>query len=270
MNRSCGRSAALILAAFLFVVVPAAAATQTGRFEKTLKVSAPVELDVDTGAGKVTVRAGDASSVRIVGTLRTVDVWSSERAARAIREVEANPPVEQKGNYVRVGHLFGELRKGIQISFEITVPAETSVRIKTGLGDVVVKGVRRGVRVDTGAGSIWLEGVGGEIWADTGLGDVDVRAAAGAVRVKSGAGSIKMEGRPGGTWRLDTSLGNITVRVAPGAAFEVRAKTALGSIHSRHTIEIRDALLSSEARGKVRGGGALLDLSTGAGSIHIE
>jgi DUF4097 and DUF4098 domain-containing protein YvlB len=244
--------------------------TRTGRFEKTFKVNAPVELDVDTGAGKVTVRVGDSSSVRVIGILRAVDMWSSERAARAIREVEANPPVEQKGNFIRVGHLFGELRKGIQVSFEISVPPETAVRAKTGLGDIVVEGVRRGVRADTGAGSLWLSGLKGEIWVETGLGDVEVRNAAGVVRVKSGAGSIKVEGIPGGTWRLDTGLGNVTVRMESTASFDLRAKTGLGSIHSRHPIEIRDALMSSEARGKVRGGGPLIDISTSAGSIHIE
>ena len=40
----------------------------SGRFERTLDVSGPVTLDVETGSGRIEIRRGATTQVRVVGT----------------------------------------------------------------------------------------------------------------------------------------------------------------------------------------------------------
>jgi hypothetical protein len=262
------RAAALL---FALALPGAAAAEVTGRFERTLQVTGRVELDVDTGAGKISVRAGRAGAVRIVGQIRAMDVWDRSSAESRIRGIEKDPPVAQQGNIIRVGHALNrELRKGISINFEITVPADARLHAETGLGDILADGLRGDVRAETGAGSIFISNCAGEVQAGTGLGGIEVRGAKSAVRAKTGSGNLTVEGAPAGIWKLETGLGNVSVRVEEKSAFDVEAHTGLGSVHTRHPLEVRGDWTSSEVRGKVRGGGPLIQISTGLGSIHID
>ncbi|PYU97983.1 MAG: hypothetical protein DMG26_19860 [Acidobacteria bacterium] len=99
---------ASLAAALLFVATTAVArAAAEGSFERTLKVTGPLELDVSTGAGHIDVRTGDSSTVRIRGTIRASSGgWrsSDDDAERKVRYLESNPPIEQSGNYVKIGH----------------------------------------------------------------------------------------------------------------------------------------------------------------------
>src|SRR5438132_11118122 len=85
------------LAAALLLVATTAVgrAAAEGSFERTLKVTGPVELDVSTGSGHIDVRTGDSSTVRIRGTIRASSGrWlSSDADAKSnARYVARNPP----------------------------------------------------------------------------------------------------------------------------------------------------------------------------------
>jgi hypothetical protein len=50
-----------------------------------------------------------------------------------VHAIESNPPIQQNGNVIRIGHMEDpELRRGISVSYEVTVPAETKLRSQTG------------------------------------------------------------------------------------------------------------------------------------------
>jgi hypothetical protein len=53
----------------------AAASTPQGHFEKTFQVSGPVDLEVQTRSGDITVRSGPAGSVSIRGKIYVGDRW---------------------------------------------------------------------------------------------------------------------------------------------------------------------------------------------------
>ncbi len=60
-----------------------------GRFERTLSVSGPVDLEVLTGSGRIEVRAGSSSVVQVIGVIRARDDWRSS-AQEKVRYLEAN------------------------------------------------------------------------------------------------------------------------------------------------------------------------------------
>jgi len=314
----------------MLAVAPSFAAdiTAEGSFERTLKVSGPVNLDVTTGSGRINVRAGEPGTVRVLGTIRAGTGWHIDRAeAEAkVRRLEANPPIEQNGNVVRIGRIEDEdLRRNVSISYELVVPAETRLRSETGSGSQTIDGIRGPLEASAGSGGLKISNIGAEAHAstgsggieldtiqgnvhastgsghirgtriaggvngntgsgnveleqtapgndeiETGSGSVEVRGLRGSLRVRTGSGRITAQGEPTGEWRLHTGSGSVTVRLSQQAAFDLYARTSSGRIHTNHPITVEGTLNRREVRGKVRGGGHLVDVSTSSGSVEIE
>ena len=211
---------------------PAMAADSQGHFDRTLTVTGPVDLDVQTGSGDITVRPGDSGKVEIHAKIHA-NGWGDVDAR--IQEIEKNPPIEQSGNTIRIGHIENhDLLRHISISYEVIVPAETKLHSESGSGDVEVKGV------------------------------------SGAAKVSTGSGSITAQGDPKGDWRLRTGSGNVTVDFPKQASFNVVARTSSGNIETTHEITIQGKISPRELQGKVGAGGPVVELSTSSGSIQIR
>ena len=265
--------------------------TVKGSFERTLKVSGPADIDVNTGSGNITVRPGDGSTVRIVGTIHAWARWlDGEGAARErVRRLEAKPPIEQNGNVIRIGHIEErELQRNVGISYEITLPADSRVRTNTGSGDIDLSGIRGPagantgsgnitiasstgeIRASTGSGNIRLDLAGGDVRASTGSGNIHASGLTGALRASTGSGNITAEGKPGSAWDLETGSGDVTARLSFDAGFEVDAHTGSGGIRTNHPITMLGTFGKDTLRGTVRGGGPRLVIRTGSGGIRIE
>ncbi|MGO4882546.1 MAG: hypothetical protein ACLP59_17185 [Bryobacteraceae bacterium] len=134
--------------------LPSAVAQREGSFDRTLTVNGAVDLTVETSSGRIQVRPGDTSTVRIHGEIRADNEFSGGDGAR-IHEIETNPPITQTGNTVRISLPADErLRRHISISYEVVVPQQTRLRAHTGSGSESVEGihgpVERGDRLGIG------------------------------------------------------------------------------------------------------------------------
>jgi len=287
----------------------ASARAAEGSFERTLSVSGPVEMDVSTGSGSIEIREEGSGKVHIRGRIRSSNGWftSSRRTEERIRALEENPPIEQNGNYIRIGHIRDrDLRRNISISYEITVPAETkldsnsgsgSQRIRgisgpleanagsgsltieeiengvdadTGSGSIDIRSVSGGVIADAGSGSVVLEDVSGHIEVETGSGGVRINRARGSLDVQTGSGGIRAYGKMEGEWRLKASSGDVHIRLSKAASFDFDCRTSSGGIQSDHPVTIQGRMSRNELSGSVGGGGDLLHVRTSSGDIRIE
>src|SRR5580700_7650204 len=95
----------LVALAASLAASPTFALDSQGHFDRTLTVTGAVDLDVQTGSGEITVRTGDSSKVEIHGRIHANHGWFGADAEQRIHEIEANPPIEQNGNTIRVGHI---------------------------------------------------------------------------------------------------------------------------------------------------------------------
>jgi len=283
-----------------------------GKFERTLKVTGPVDLDVSTGSGKIEVRAGSSSVVRIYGLIKARDDWRSS-AQEKVRYLEANPPIEQSGNSIRIGRIDeGAFRNNVSISYEIETPADTRLNARTGSGSQMIEGLRGPVEVSTGSGSIEVDSISGAVDASTGSGSIRAMRVAGSIKARTGSGGITLEqtapergavldveastgsgsievsgvngtlrastgsggitagGNPAGEWKVHTSSGSVMLHLAPGAAFDLYARTSSGRINVDHPVTVMGGISKNEIRGTVRGGGRLVDVRTSSGGITIR
>src|ERR1700723_2847189 len=241
---------AIALAVFSTAVF---ASTPQGTFERTLSVSGPVDLEVLTHSGDVTVRSGPAGSVSIRGKIFVSDRWLRGERKGDVTAIEQNPPVRQEGNSIHIDYVEA---RDISVDYEITVPADTALRAHTGSGDQTIEGLHGNADLQTGSGNITARGVQG------------------AFRAEAGSGDITAEGTQSGSWDIKTGSGNVHVRLPNNAAFEARISTSSGTVDIDAPVEMTVQGRVQETRksinGKVRGGGPLLAVRTGSGDIHIQ
>ncbi len=297
-----------LLASVALPVVRAETFSAEGSFTRTLKVTGAVDLSVKTGSGSIKIRRGPAGAVVVYGKIRANDSWfGGGNAEEKVKALEANPPIEQTGNTIRIGRIEDRaLRENVSISYEITVPADTRLDSHSGSGSQEIDGVKGPVEVETGSGSITLGEIGGELRASTGSGSIhgtriagaitastgsgsisleqaapgnvdvhtgsghiEVRGVHGELRAGTGSGGIDVEGHPTGNWRMRSGSGGISVKLPSDMGFELSAHTSSGRVHTDHPVTMQGSVSPREIRGKVRGGGPLIEASTSSGSIRI-
>lgn len=262
---------ALILA-FILTSVMAAAAAVDGTFQRSFQVTGPADLEVLTHSGDIYVHTGPAGSVSITGRIHVGRSWpfgGDDRRAN-VEELQKNPPLHQSGNMIRVD--YPNLRN-ISIDYEITAPADSTLRTHTGSGDQRVEGMTKGAELESGSGDMSLENLAGavrlhtgsgnvvareiagpvnaeagsgditveeksrgDVEVHTGSGNIEVRGVNGAAQVEAGSGDVTLEGAPTASWEVRTGSGNVGVRLPSDAAFDLDVSTSSGSLDVGHPV----------------------------------
>jgi DUF4097 and DUF4098 domain-containing protein YvlB len=225
---------------------PVFAGSSEGHFDRTLNVTGIVDLDVQTGSGDITLRTGDSSKVEIHAKIHGSG-WGD--VEQHIHEIENNPPIEQNGNTVRIGHIENrDWKHNISISYELIVPSQTKLRSESGSGDQRADGISGPADMNSGSGSLHVKNIGGEVRARTGSGDIELDTVRGNAQASAGSGTIRATGIGGG---LSASSGSGDVKLEQTAAGDVEISTGSGDV---------------EMKG-VKGGAKV---TTGSGSITAQ
>jgi DUF4097 and DUF4098 domain-containing protein YvlB len=276
MKRLLLAAAALGLAA-----IPALASEAT--FERTLTVSGQVQLSVSTGSGNIHLTRGAGNQVHIFGKVKSGWGGSEER----VKEIAANPPIEQTGNIVRIGGHHENLHN-ISIDYEIQVPENALLEAGTGSGNITVEGVGENAKLSTGSGNIHATGLhdgfsaetgsgniyaeqtgSGDVKAETGSGSIELRNLRDGLRAETGSGNINVGGAPTADWKLETGSGNVDLW--PGnIGITINAESGSSGIHSDHQVETQGETNHHHLVGKLNGGGPTVRIETGSGDIRIH
>lgn len=264
------RSTNAIVAAGIFALVcglSISTLAAEGSFERTLQVSGPVNVDLDTGSGNVQIHAGASNQVQITGHIK-VSNWFGGDGEDKVKRIEANPPIQQSGNDIRIGHLDDpELRRNISISYELTVPSDTQLHSHTGSGNQRIEGIRGPIEIDSGSGDLKLSTIGATVRAGAGSGNIDISGVKGNVRAKTGSGTVRATNVAGG-FEGSTGSGNLILeQTAPGA---VRAETGSGDVELRGvhgSLEARAGSGTVRADGEPTGGWTV---HTGSGTVQLK
>ena len=271
-----------VTAVLMTAAIPALASEAT--FERNLAVNGRVELTVNTGSGYIHITHGTGNQVHIYGKVHSN--WNSENEER-VREIAANPPIEQTGNIIRIGN-HHESWHNISIDYEIQAPADTFLEAGSGSGDIRDDGVGDNAKISTGSGSIHATGLKGSFSVSTGSGDIvadqtgsgDVKAQTGSgtielqginggLRAGTGSGDIKVNGSPTSDWKLETGSGSI--EFSPGnTGFTLDASTGSGSVHTDQEMTVQGSFDRHHITGRVHGGGPTVRIETGSGDVRIH
>ena len=271
----------VVVAGMALATLPALAAE--ANFERNLTVNGRVELAVATGSGHIHLTHGSSTQVHISGHVKSN--WGANEDR--VREIAANPPIEQTGNIIRIGKNHENYRN-ISIDYDIEAPTDAfleassgsgditdegvgaNAKINTGSGSIHASGLHGGFRVETGSGNIYAEQTGeGDVRAQTGSGNIELKEIHGALHAGTGSGDIKISGSPAGDWKLGTGSGSI--EFWPGnAGFILDASTGSGSVHSDHEMTVQGSFDRHHVTGKIGGGGPTVRIETGSGDVRIH
>jgi DUF4097 and DUF4098 domain-containing protein YvlB len=261
--------------------VPALASEAT--FERNLTVNGRVELTVATGSGSIRLTHGSSDRIHVFGRVRSN--WGENEDK--VREIAANPPIEQTGNIIRIGARHESLHN-ISIDYEIQAPADAylsastgsgsinddgigeNAKLSTGSGSIHASGLHNGFSVNTGSGDIFVEATGqGDAKAHTGSGSIELHDVRGGLDAETGSGSIKVSGTAAAAWKLHTGSGSVELWPGSGG-YTLDASTGSGGISTEREMTVQGSFDKHHMTGKVGGGGPTVRVETGSGSIRIH
>ncbi len=263
--------------------VQAAPSPTQATFDRTLSISGQLDLSVATGSGNIHLTRGSGNQVVIHGRVSSNQGENED----LVRQIAANPPIEQTGNTVRIGERHENWRN-IRIDYDIEAPANAMVNAVSGSGNVTDEGVGQGAKLTTGSGNITATGLEGgfttqtgsgnivvnntgssDAKAQTGSGNIDVQGVHGGLNAQTGSGNIKAAGTPSADWRLQTGSGNIELSTA-NAPMTLNASTGSGAISSSREMMTQMSSDRHHLTAQLNGGGPNVRAQTGSGNIRIQ
>ena len=255
-----------MLGVFLcWVALPARADEWTKRFTLTGKP----DLRVETSDANIRVDTWDQNAIEAKVT--TTHYKIGEGGIR-VEEHQNGDSVEISVRYPH--HNFNFDFGNHKVDIDIHMPREGKVNLRTGDGKIEIGGFKGEMDLHSGDGSETLDGVDGKLRASTGDGhirangrfdEVDLKTGDGGVDVRAAAGSSLASG-----WRLETGDGNVTLEVPGNLAADVDLHTSDGHIDVEMPVTTDGKTRENEIRGKINGGGNLMTIRTGDGSIHLR
>ena len=280
-----GLAVAPLIAALL-----AAAPASAHRIEKHFPVEGRPVVIVHNAHGRIQVSSWKKAEVVVVGNHAT------EKA-----EVDT----EQAGNRIEITtRSMGDNLPPAQLSatYEITVPEETELQVKTDSGTILIERVVGDLMIDTLVGNVQLEEVAGYIVIKSVEGSIVCTRCAGridattlsgniqvlqpvfdTVRVQTTSGNILFDGNlvRRGVYILKNSTGATEVRLSENDSFDLSAKSVSGQVENLAKFNLRPdphgstrapgppSKLVRSLFGTVNEGHARVELSSFSGTIRI-
>ena len=247
-------------------------------------------LDADFGAIDVQSGEDDTLSVRV---RRAAELKADRRAGEVLKNFDVQ--ITHEAVDVKIEAKFRgpvkqwkKMKKRLDVQFDIVVPRNYVLDLKTADEEIAVAGIVGDVNVQTAGAGLRLQNITGRIDGITSGGNIDLKTFEGdatlqtrgaSIMLESGTGDVKAKTSGGNIQITDvigavngqTSGGNVTLRDCKGGAdvktaggsIEVEndgpvlAKTSGGSIHC----QLQETLSSQSL---------LLDLETTGGSINVS
>ena len=235
----------LLLSAFLVLAGCESGPSVSGAFDRNYNVTGPTRLELTNASGDVDITGSTDGKVHVRGEVRASGM-GFDNTRKRLDDTLANPPVEQRGDTIRIGKEMSRLRN-ISIAYTIQVPHDTEVSATVASGTQIIRGVRGPVRVQAASGSIRVEKVERDTQLTTASGSISATDMGNDVRVSSASGSVTVSDvrgnvhvnaiaggirvyKPGGRIEADTTSGDVEIQ---GAAADVKAGAVSGRVSVR-------------------------------------
>ena len=268
------------------VLLAPSVGAQTRRMEKRFTVAGKPVVTIQNPGGRIQVKAWDRHEVLVVAQHTSNN---------------AGIQTEQAGNRIEVATIAmpGEAtNEDVSTDYQINVPVESELQIRTDSGNVTVESVHGDMSFDSVAadvalqdveGYLMLKSIGGSLVCTRCAGKLDATSISGNfqllqpntdnVRVQTSSGSILFDGAflSRGIYVLKNYSGNIEVRFSSNDSFDVQAASLYGKVLNQAPIvpdkhRVRTPYAGSMAKslfGSVNDGNAKVELSSFSGTIKI-
>ncbi len=286
--QTMGRCILPVLAAGTFMWGAPHAEAASQRFEKHFAVKGrPVVCIHNIGNGRIEVKSTKNSEVIVAGTLASSKV--------SLESENVGDRIDVSANIVDVAAQPSEL----EVNFQLTVPEETELELKTQTGLIYVEQVMGDMTLQSVAGDVHLKEVSGYIVVRTTNGSLVCSQCAGKLDFNSVSGSAQLL-QPGltnvtlfttsgnilfdgdfirtGIYTMRSGKGTVEVHFSGNDSFDLNAQTATGTVDNQaeaylkpdsHGVKHMASKFTKGLFGTVGSGLAKVELSSYSGTIRI-
>jgi DUF4097 and DUF4098 domain-containing protein YvlB len=238
-------------------------------WSKTYTISGNPDLRVDTSDANIRVDTWDKNTIDVHITSNRYKFGDN-----GLRVIE-----HQNGDAVEIElrfphHVFSVQFGSYKVDIDIHMPRQGRVNLHTGDGSIELANFKGDMDLESGDGHEQIESVDGNLRARTGDGHIRVAGRFDALDLNTGDGRIEARILPGSTmasgWNVHTGDGGVTVELPEAFAADVDLHTNDGHINVEMPVTVDGRIGDKNIHGKINGGGNLLTIHTGDGSIRLE
>jgi Putative adhesin len=259
-----------ILALGLFLMVPFLASAE--EWSKNFTIQGKPDLRVATSDANIRVGTWDQN---IIGARVVTDRIKIGEDGVRITDHQTGDSVEME---VRLPHRMGVcivcIHRGRRVEIIIQMPREGQVNLRTEDGSIRLNGLKGGMELESSDGSQEIEGVDGNLRAHAGDGHIRAAGRFDLLDLSTGDGPIEAKVWPGSAvasgWNLRAGDGSVELNLPDNFAADVDLHTGDGHISLDLPLTVEGRLGRSNIHGKLNGGGKLLTVHTGDGSIRLQ
>jgi DUF4097 and DUF4098 domain-containing protein YvlB len=270
-----------VSAGFVFAAAP----VRADRVEKHFTVQSKPVITVRNPSGRIQVKAWSKNEVQVASTNASGRTTTETEQAVNRIEIETMP----------VGQNLSA--DDLKTDYEITVPNESELRVRTDSGNVTVENVHGDMTFDTVGANLQLTDVGGYLVVKTIDGSLVCTRCSGkleansisgnmqllqptmdSVRVQTSSGNIMFDGnfQSRGIYIMKNFSGSIEVHFSSSDSFDLNATSLKGSVINQATIRPDShgsphvaSKWGQSLFGTVNEGQAKVELSSFSGTIKI-
>ena len=236
---------------------------------KTYQITGKPDLHVDTSDANINVSTWDQNTIE--AKVITSHYKIGPDGIR-VEEHQTGDSVEIDVRYPR--RMFSIDFGNHRVEINIRMPREGKLDLETGDGRINLGNFKGEMDLKSGDGSETLDAVDGRLRATTGDGHIKANGRFDDLDLKTGDGHIEVQAAAGstvnGSWRLETGDGSVTLGIPSNLAADVDLHTSDGHIDLDMPVTTQGKLSENEVRGKLNGGGNLMTIRTGDGSIRLQ
>lgn len=259
---------ALILSGFVCSL--AALPAHADDWSKTYTLTGKPDLRVETSDANIRVSTWDQNTIEAKVTTTRYKIGDD---GIRIEEHQTGDTVEIDVHYPHHGVTINWGNSG-HVEIDIHMPREGRVDLHTGDGKIELGNFKGEMQLRSGDGSQEIDSVDGKLRATTGDGHIRANGRFDELELKTGDGHLDARATGGSAlatgWRLESGDGTVTLEVPENLAADVDLHTGDGHIDLDMPVTTLGKIRENEVHGKLNGGGNLLVIHTGDGSIRLR
>jgi DUF4097 and DUF4098 domain-containing protein YvlB len=261
----------ILLTLGLFLSALSAPRARAEDWSKTYTLSGNPDLHVETTDANIHVSTWDQKTIEAKITTQHYKIGGD---GVRIEEHQSGDMVEID---VRLPHHGVTINWGSmnhRVDIQIRMPREGRVDLNTGDGNIDLGNFKGEMVVHSGDGALQLDGVDGKLHATTGDGHIRANGRFDELEMKSGDGRLEARANAGSAlataWRLESGDGSVSLEVPENLAADVDLHSGDGHIDLDMPVTTSGQIREHDVHGKMNGGGNLLSIHTGDGSIRLR
>ena len=278
-----------LILSLLTLLITVSVSASAEEWRKTYSVSGKPDIRVETNDGEIQVATADRKDIEVVVT---TDRYKIGNGGVTITDHQVGDRLDIDVHIPSYRHFVSINFHSRSVRIQLNIPRQANLAthsgdgritardvngnmvLRSGDGDIEVDNAKGNLEIETGDGRVECRHVEGQLKAETHDGDVRIDGVFSALEVKTGDGKIEAVVASGSkmssSWSARSGDGSITVTLPDGFSADLDAHTGDGHISVDLPVTVQGSVRENEIRGKMNGGGQILEIRSGDGNISLR